>query len=108
LSGQSRSRPVRTCVGCRQRAAASELLRVVAVEGQLLPDLRARLPGRGAHLHPRPDCLQAAERRKAFPRALRVPGPLDTAAVRRLLEPDPRPPSESRSARDDSSMSTRP
>jgi predicted RNA-binding protein YlxR (DUF448 family) len=69
-------------VGCRTRAAADDLLRVVAVDGVLIPDLRRRLPGRGAWLHPVPECLSRAERRSAFPRALRVPGPLDAGRVR--------------------------
>jgi uncharacterized protein len=55
---------------------------VVVVAGVLAPDPRRRLPGRGAWLHLDPECLDRAERRSAFPRALRVPGPLDTAAVR--------------------------
>ena len=74
--------PVRTRVGCRRRAPKSDLLRVVAVEGVLVPDPRGRRPGRGAHLHPDPACVDLAERRRAFPRALRVPGPLDLAALR--------------------------
>jgi predicted RNA-binding protein YlxR (DUF448 family) len=74
--------PVRTCVGCRVRAAKTDLLRVVAVEGVCVPDPRGTSPGRGAYLHPDPACLTQAERRKAFPRALRVPGLLDPARVR--------------------------
>ncbi|HVH23369.1 MAG TPA: YlxR family protein [Pseudonocardia sp.] len=74
--------PIRTCVGCRVRSAADGLLRVVVVDGVLTPDPRRRFPGRGAWLHPAPECLDRAERRSAFPRALRVPGPLDVAAVR--------------------------
>ena len=66
--------PVRTCVGCRARAAEPELVRVVAVRGACVPDPAARLPGRGAYLHPDPACLDLAERRRALPRALRVPG----------------------------------
>ena len=85
-SASSRSRPVRTCVGCRTREAADDLLRVVAVDGALIPDPRRRLPGRGAWLHPVPECLSRAERRSAFPRALRVPGPLDTDQVRSHLQ----------------------
>ena len=77
--------PVRTCVGCRERASRADLLRVVAVEGRLVPDPRRRLPGRGASLHPDQRCLDLAERRRAFPRALRLPGPLDAAAVREAL-----------------------
>ena len=58
---------------------------MVAVEGAVVPDPGRRLPGRGAHLHPDLACLELAERRKAFPRALRVPPPLDAAAVRGML-----------------------
>jgi predicted RNA-binding protein YlxR (DUF448 family) len=73
-------------VGCRRRAPAAELLRVVARDGAVVPDPARRLPGRGAHLHPVLACLDLAERRKAFPRALRVPPPLDLTAVRDWLE----------------------
>ncbi len=66
--------PVRTCVGCRERAPVTDLLRVVLRSGALVPDPRRTLPGRGASLHPTPECLHAAERRRAFPRALRLPG----------------------------------
>ena len=82
--------PVRTCVGCRKRAQASELLRVVAVvrDGESIviePDpARIRL-GRGAHLHPDLACLALAERRRAFGRALRVPGVVDTGPLVELL-----------------------
>ena len=51
--------PRRTCVGCRERAAVSDLIRVVAVAGACVPDPERRLPGRGAHLHPDPECLDA-------------------------------------------------
>ncbi|HVT21122.1 MAG TPA: YlxR family protein [Mycobacteriales bacterium] len=85
MTAASRREPVRTCVGCRVSAAKSELLRVVAVEGTLTPDPRGTSPGRGAHLHPDPACLALAERRRAFPRALRLAGPLDTEVLRQHL-----------------------
>ncbi|MEO5920556.1 MAG: YlxR family protein, partial [Pseudolysinimonas sp.] len=44
--------PVRTCLGCRQRAPRSSLLRVVARDGRAVVDTAARLPGRGAWVHP--------------------------------------------------------
>nr|WP_176879479.1 YlxR family protein [Prauserella marina] len=78
--------PVRTCIGCRRRALIGELLRVVATDGRLAVDTRRRLPGRGAWLHPSLDCLSAAERRRAFPRALRVQGSPAVEAVRQHLE----------------------
>ena len=83
--------PVRTCVGCRKAGPRSVLLRVVAAttdtgEPVVVVDVRRALPGRGAWLHPDPRCLELAERRRAFPRALRLAGPLDTSAVREHLE----------------------
>jgi uncharacterized protein len=80
------ARPQRTCVGCRTRAARVELLRLVVVEGSVTPDPAGRLPGRGAYLHPDPGCLDLALRRRAFPRAFRLPGPLDAGPVRGFLE----------------------
>ncbi|MGQ7295546.1 YlxR family protein [Quadrisphaera sp. KR29] len=77
-------------MGCRRRGDRSRLLRVVAdrsgAPAVLVPDPGARLPGRGAWLHPSPACLDLAERRRAFPRALRLPGPLDAGAVREHLQ----------------------
>ncbi|GAA4710987.1 hypothetical protein GCM10023215_61370 [Pseudonocardia yuanmonensis] len=61
-------------------------MRVVAVDGALVPDPRGRHPGRGAWVHPAAECLDRAERRSAFPRALRVPGPLTVTAVRSYLD----------------------
>ncbi|MEV2216664.1 YlxR family protein [Streptomyces sp. NPDC050997] len=88
MSGRTRARacPERTCVGCRDRAAKKDLLRTVAIEGECVPDDRGTLPGRGAYVHPALVCLDLAIRRRAFPRALRAPGPLDTTALRRYVE----------------------
>ena len=83
--------PVRTCVGCRKRELAVELLRVVAVSTgngkcAVIVDKAGNLPGRGAWLHPVPQCVHEAIRRRAFNRALRIAGPLDTSAVVEHLE----------------------
>ena len=59
---------------------------MVERSGLLVVDERRVLPGRGAHLHRDLACLEAAERRRAFPRALRVPGPLDPTSVRAALD----------------------
>ena len=79
-------------MGCRTRALAAELLRVVAEGGELVPDPKRRHAGRGAWLHPAQACLDSAEKKRAFPRALRVPGPLGTGSVRdqigRMSPPD--------------------
>jgi hypothetical protein len=81
-----RAEPVRTCVGCRVKAAKPDLLRVVAVGDDLIPDPRGMMPGRGAHLHLDPECLALAERRRVFTRALRHAGVLDAVAVRKYVE----------------------
>ncbi|MGZ4516177.1 MAG: YlxR family protein [Mycobacterium sp.] len=78
--------PVRTCIGCRRRELAVVLLRVVAVptgngEFAVTVDTTCNLPGRGAWLHPNPQCLRAAIRRRAFGRALRITGSPDTSAA---------------------------
>ena len=77
--------PVRTCVGCRTRAPRSTLLRVVAIDSVLVADERAVMPGRGAWVHETPECMDAAIRRRAFVRALRVSGPLDTQTIEKRL-----------------------
>jgi predicted RNA-binding protein YlxR (DUF448 family) len=83
--------PVRTCVGCRKRELAVELLRVVAVStgsGQyaVTVDAAGNLPGRGAWLHPIPQCAHEAIRRRAFARALRITGSPDASAVVEHME----------------------
>jgi len=82
----SPSSPSRTCVGCRQRTPQSDLIRVVVVGGALVPDLHRRMPGRGAYVHPDPGCLERAEQRRAFPRALRVASSMDSSLVRSAVE----------------------
>ncbi|KOV86429.1 DNA-binding protein [Streptomyces sp. NRRL WC-3618] len=62
------------------------MLRIVAVEGECVPDHRGTLPGRGAYMHPAQACLDLAVRRRAFTRALRAPGVLDTVALRQYVE----------------------
>ncbi len=74
--------PERTCVGCRVKAAKATLLRVVAVGDDLVADPAGRLPGRGASVHLDPRCVALADKRRAFPRALRLAGPLEVTAVR--------------------------
>ncbi|TRW45138.1 YlxR family protein [Georgenia yuyongxinii] len=72
--------PVRTCVGCRERAPRSALVRLVLDTATHVAtvDVGRSAPGRGAWLHPSRECLDLALRRRAIPRALRAAGPVDT------------------------------
>jgi uncharacterized protein len=72
---------IRTCVGCGARAVKSDLLRLVAAGNEIVPDVPARRPGRGAYLHPSQGCFEKAQRRRAFARALRLSGSFGTGAV---------------------------
>ncbi len=73
-------------MGCRERAAKGDLLRIVVIDGECTPDPRGTLPGRGAYVHPTLVCFDLAVRRRAFPRAFRGPGPLDTTVLRQYVE----------------------
>lgn len=63
------SAPVRTCIGCRRRAAASELIRVAVVDGEVR---LSQSGGRGAWLCQMTGCFEAAASKGRFSRALRV------------------------------------
>ena len=78
-------------MGCRTTGSRSDLLRVVATregssEPVLVVDVRRSMPGRGAWLHPDRACLELAQRRRAFGRALRLAGLPDAGAVGEYLE----------------------
>ena len=79
------TRPVRTCIGCREREESSDLLRVAVDGGRIVPDIRRRIPGRGAWIHARESCGLAATRRRAWARALRQQGTPDSSAVKEYL-----------------------
>ncbi|WP_179496425.1 YlxR family protein [Leifsonia sp. AK011] len=77
--------PARTCLGCRSRDNRSALLRLVVREGHVVPDPSGSLDGRGAWVHPTLDCVDAADKRRAWSRAFRTAG-LDATAVRAAVD----------------------
>jgi predicted RNA-binding protein YlxR (DUF448 family)/ribosomal protein L7Ae-like RNA K-turn-binding protein len=69
---QVRSQPQRTCLGCRQAKDQVQLIRFVrSPDGEILTDLRGRLPGRGAYLCNSRSCIETAVSRKQFDRTFR-------------------------------------
>jgi predicted RNA-binding protein YlxR (DUF448 family) len=76
--------PIRMCAGCRGRAAKAELLRIVARDGIGVVDESQTEPGRGVYLHPRPECLEQAVKRRSMGRLLRaeIDGPRTAAQIR--------------------------
>jgi hypothetical protein len=82
--------PVRTCVGCGEKAAQRALARL-RIEGERVVIDRNRSGGRGAWLHPAAECLERAVKRRAFARAFRgKAAAIDAAALRVGLTGSPR------------------
>ncbi len=69
---QASRQPQRTCLGCRQVKDQSQLIRFVrSPNGEVLADLKGRLPGRGAYLCNSRECIETAVSRKQFDRTFR-------------------------------------
>jgi len=65
--------PQRQCMGCRERKAKRELIRVVrSPEGEVSLDFGGKKNGRGAYICPNSECLKKAIRSKALDRSLEV------------------------------------
>ncbi len=65
--------PQRQCMGCRERKAKRDMLRVVRMtDGNVSLDFSGKLNGRGAYICPDPACLQKARKAKALERSLEV------------------------------------
>ena len=63
--------PMRQCLGCRERFAKRELIRVVrSPEGELSLYFKGKAPGRGAYVCEDAECLKKAQKTHALERAL--------------------------------------
>ena len=70
--------PQRQCMGCRERKAKREMIRVVrGTDGNVSLDFGGKLNGRGAYICPDPECLAKARRSKALERSLEVEIPAE-------------------------------
>ena len=68
--------PQRQCMGCRERKAKKEMIRVVrGTDGAVTLDFGGKLNGRGAYMCPDPACLKKAQKAKSLERSLEVPIP---------------------------------
>ncbi|MGJ0510392.1 MAG: RNA-binding protein [Methylocystis sp.] len=82
----------RTCIVTRRREPPEAMIRFVrGPDGVVVPDIRAKLPGRGVWVGARADLVAEAAKKRMFARGLKeqVETPPDLAAdVARLLETD--------------------
>lgn len=68
--------PQRQCMGCRERKAKRELIRVVrGTDGNITVDFSGKVNGRGAYICPDPECLRKAQKAKSLERSLETPIP---------------------------------
>ncbi len=87
--------PLRTCAVTRRQEPIDALIRFVAApDGTIVPDLAARLPGRGVWILHSRETLEQAVRTRAFSRSLKrevtaaadLPETVDRLLARRALE----------------------
>ena len=70
--------PQRQCMGCRERKAKRDMIRVVrGTDGNVSLDFGGKMNGRGAYICPDMECLKKAIRSKALDRSLEVTIPED-------------------------------
>ena len=70
--------PQRQCMGCRERKAKRELIRIVrGTDGNVSLDIGGKMNGRGAYICPNPECLKKVQKSKALDRSLEVTIPAE-------------------------------
>ena len=73
--------PQRQCMGCRERKAKRDMIRVVrGTDGVVSLDFGGKKNGRGAYICPQLECLNKAIRSKALDRSLEVTIPEEVYA----------------------------
>ena len=75
------AQPIRRCAGCGRRSLQRELIRFVAVDGELARG-PAGAPGRGAYTCRRIACFERATAKQGFARVLQTPVRVDPALAR--------------------------
>ena len=65
--------PQRQCMGCRERKAKKDMIRVVrTTEGTVSLDFSGKLNGRGAYVCPNMECLKKAQKSRSLERCLEI------------------------------------
>ncbi len=77
--------PERMCVGCQTVRPKKELVRIVrSPEGIFSVDFTGKKPGRGAYVCRKPECFDAAVKRRRFDKAFSGPVSAEVLEALRL------------------------
>lgn len=69
----NKEKPQRSCLCCREPRDRDKLIRfVLSPQGEVVPDLDARLPGRGAYTCISAQCLEKTVKQRGFNRAFKT------------------------------------
>ncbi|MBR1759754.1 MAG: YlxR family protein [Schwartzia sp.] len=80
-----KKKPERLCLGCQTVRPKKELVRIVrSPEGVFSVDLTGKKPGRGAYVCRKPECFDAAVKRRQFAKSFQ--GPVDAEVLKALRE----------------------
>jgi predicted RNA-binding protein YlxR (DUF448 family) len=86
-AGPGRRARERTCIVTRTAQPPEDMIRFVrGPDGTVVPDLRAKLPGRGAWVSARRDAVATALRKNLFSRAFKGPAPAPADLADRIGE----------------------
>lgn len=72
---------LRTCIGCKQILEKNKLVRIIQINAELVIDHKNLLGARGANIHNSIECLNWAIKTRAFNKALKFSGALNTSQV---------------------------
>jgi len=76
--------PIRSCIACRKKENWNDLLRLVLIDGQVIPDPDQNRPGRGGWMHRK--CFDVAVQRRAFGRAFKSSDDVKVEALENYLK----------------------
>lgn len=76
MSLGDKHRPIRTCISCGEKREKKDLLRLVPDENRVVrPDYNGSMPGRGAYVCGREECMRRAMQDRLLGKAFRMRGP---------------------------------
>ena len=87
MPGREGGAPIRSCIACGARREKPFLLRLgLNAAGCVEPDRHQQMPGRGAYVCRRPDCVAKLRKKGLLERAFKEAATMETGALAALAE----------------------